>query len=314
MYCSNCYKEQLERFGTPEASKAEPKSGRAVSWLKKPVSLRKTKGEGEAVAKPRRDSKGAGSKVTGSKGAGSKLTRPFSWTGAKVSAAAVAVKQGFVRAGLATGRGFKQAGLELKDHFPLGLVDTERLEGDPPLTRDWLKLVGIVIGGAVVWTLLVALTHVRNPGFSIGVAALVSWVVVWVMGKEFGVKVGVVTAGLVLVSLAFGELAVQLFYRAGFLIKKLDLVSVGNQQVKANLAFYRSFAFRLILYRMLPAAVLAFLIGWWPLKARPFWVGFEGRSHSARKMPPFKKRAEIKRPGAAAKAGVAGAGKERGAE
>jgi hypothetical protein len=48
---------------------------------------------------------------------------------------------------------------------------------------------------------------------------------------------------------------------------------------------------------MLPAAVLACLIGWWPLKSRPSWVGFEGRSHQARKLPPFKKRAEVKRPG-----------------
>ena len=298
LYCPNCYQEQLERLGGRKAKKEERKP---------------------AKARAPRDKPGRASRLAGIQ---AKILAPFTWVGKKVSAGAAATRKAFVRAGqgtksgiiaavLATGRGFKFAAFEAKDRFPVGLTDRELLEGDPPLAKEWLKLLGIVVAGALVWTLLVAVTHVRAPAISICVAALVAWASVWVMGKRFGLAVGVVTAGLVLVCLSFGELAVQFLYRGGILIKKLDLQFVGDKQAKADLAFYRSFAFKLVLYRMLPAAVVAFLIGWWPLKLRPSWVGFEGRIERGRKLPPFKKRSEVRRPGAAGKASVAGVRKRQ---
>lgn len=295
LYCSNCYQEQLERLSGKKEKKEEGKP---------PVTRR---------AKPVPTGEPGGVKA--------KILAPFALVGRKVSAGASATGRAFVKAGrwikggmtaavVATGRGLRSAAFEAKDRFPVGLTDAERLEGEPPLVREWYKLLGIVIAGTLVWTILVALTHVRNPGFSVGVAAIVAWAAVWVMGKQFGPAVGVVTAGLVLVCLAFGELAVQLLYRGGILIKKLDLQSIDLKS-KTNLAFYRSFTFRLVLYRMLPAAVVAFLIGWWPLKLRPSWVGFEGRIERGRKLPPFKKRSEVRRPGAAGKASVAGVRKKQ---
>lgn len=287
LYCSNCYQEQLERLSGKKEKKEESK----------PKASRR--------AKPAATGQPAGFAA--------KAAAPFKLVGRKVSAGTNATGKAFVRVGrgikagaiavvVATGKGLQSTAFWANDHFPFGLTDAERLEGEPPLVRDWYKLLGIVLGGTIVWTILVALTHVRNPGFSIGIAAIVAWAAVWVMGKRFGPAVGVVTVGLVLVSLAFGELAVQLLYRGGIIIKKLDLQTIDLKS-KTNTAFYSSFTFRLALYRMLPAAVVAFFIGWWPLKLRPSWVGFESHSVRARTLPPFKRRSEVKRPGAATKTG-----------
>ena len=316
-YCPNCYREQVARL----SGGGERQEDIAAAKKKRLKPMRRAGKKEPAGMK----ATGARPKAERSRVAGiaAGALNPFTWTGRKVAAGAGATRRATVRSGqvvkkgagdatLATGRGVKDTALEVKDRFPIGLAPTEVLEGDPPLTTAWPKLVGIVLGGALLWTILVAIFRVREPAFSICVGILVAGAAVWAMGTKFGAKVGIVTVGLVLVSLAFGELAVMLLYRAHFLITKLDLVGVDSKKTLSDIAFYRSFAFKLALYRLLPAAAVAFLIGLWPLKKRLSWVGFEGRSRRARRLPPFRKRAEVNRPGAAGgQAGASAAGRKK---
>ena len=165
----------------------------------------------------------------------------------------------------------------VRDHFPVGLAPRTLLEGDPPLGATWRKLLAFVLGGALFWVLVVAISRTRNPGFSVCVSIIVAAGVVWAMGSKYGIKVAIIAAGLALVSLIFSELAVQFLYRAGFIIKKLDLQITGLYQLGRPSAFFKAFAFKLIVYRLVPGVIVAFLIGWWPMKERLTWVGFKSR-------------------------------------
>ena len=268
-YCPVCYKEQLERLsGTEE--KPEP--------AKKKVARRRKREKPERSLRQKllvpvdwiEDTTGA---------FGKKIAATGKWVGA------LPVRFGkFVaRVAIVTTKGVRR-------HFPVGLAPRELLEGDPPFRATWSRLLAFVLGGSVLWIIGVASAKTRNPAFSIGVSITVAAGVVWAFGSKYGIKVAIIATGLALLSLMLAELSVQLLYRAGFIIKRLDLQRTGLISLNKPSMFYRAFAFKLVVYRLVPGAVIAFLIGWWPLRARLSWVGFKGRKVGAVRMSSVKAR------------------------
>ena len=139
----------------------------------------------------------------------------------------------------------------------------------PPLARAWYKLLPVVLGGAAAWTIIVAKTHRRVGLHTWIIAAIVAVCVVWSLGLRFDLPTAVVTVMLTLLSLAIGEVLVHLLYTSK-VIKTLD---VGGPDVAS--AYYRSFLHKVLVNRMLPSALIAFLIGLWPLPKRIGWRGFK---------------------------------------
>jgi len=274
-YCPVCYREQLERLAGKEEKPAA--AGKAAAKGSKGVRAKIRGRKADAAAaeiiaeKPKRSLR-------------QKLLVPVDWiedtalaAGRKIASAGKYIGRLPVRAGKFIARTGGATAQGARDHFPVGLASRELLEGDPPFRAAWVKLLAFVLGGAFLWVVAVALAQTRNPGISLCVSAIVAAGVVWAMGSKYGIKVAIIAAGLALVSLMFAELTVQLMYRAGFIIKKLDLQLTGLYQLGRPSAFYRAFAFKLIVYRLAPGAIVAFLIGWWPLKMRLTWVGFKSR-------------------------------------
>jgi len=161
-----------------------------------------------------------------------------------------------------------------RDHFPLTLVATGRLEDAPPVASSWYKLLAIVVAGCGLWTVAVALSHERNPAYSIVVALMVAVAVVWAMGTRFSVAVGIITAMAAVLSLVTGEILVQLLYKHD-VIKTLDVTRIALRNPEGVRTVYRNFYYTLFVYRMLPSVLVAFFIGWWPLPRRLSWKGFK---------------------------------------
>ncbi len=229
-----------------------------------------------------------------------KILVPVDW----IEDTAVAAARKIASAGKYTGRLPVRAGKYIartagataqraRDHFPIGLASRELLEGDPPFLAAWGKLLAFVLGGAILWVVVVALAQTRNPGISLCVAVVVAAGVVWALGSKYGITVAIIAAGLALVSLMFAEFTVQLLYRARF-IHKLDLQPAGLYSLNRPSSFYRAFAFKLIVSRLLPGVIIAFLIGWWPMKERLMWVGFKSRVPRAIRAARAKERREEK--------------------
>ena len=156
-----------------------------------------------------------------------------------------------------------------REHFPLAIVDTRRGEGMPPLASAWYKLLPVVLGGAAAWTVIVAETHRRVGLHTWIIAAIVAVCVVWSLGPRFDLPTAVVTMMLTLLALAMGEVLVHLLYSSK-VIKTLDL---GIPQSAS--AYYRDFLYKVLVHRMLLSALIAFLIGLWPLPKRIGWRGFK---------------------------------------
>jgi hypothetical protein len=170
-------------------------------------------------------------------------------------------------------RAWSYVAASARKHFPLVLAEKEKYEGEPLLRECWYKLVAIVISGAAIWTLIACLTHQRRPWVSIVVALLVAAGTVWSLGTRFGWIVGLFAMALALLSLAIGELAVQALFRYG-VIKSLDLTAVSLSRAKSKAGIYSRFYYNALVLRLLPSAVVSFLIGWWPIKKRIGWRGF----------------------------------------
>lgn len=297
-YCPACYREQVEKLAgkTENAESVEPVPVAAESGQK---GLRKRLGRNKAEAKarePRQKSSAGGFKE--------KALAPFRWidrqvvaAGREIKAAALVVGRMPIRAALFIAWCARWLWREAKDRWPLSLAPRELLEGNPPLKESWPKLLGFVLGGVALWTLLVAFTGIRNPGYSIGVAIIVAGGVVWAMGSRYGPTTGIISAGLVLVCIVMSEFLVQVLFRAG-VIKKLDLQMTGLISLQRPSMYYSTFLYRLIAYRLLPSAIIAFMIGWWPLKRRIAWFGFEGRGLEplAPRVKTPKKPARVKTP------------------
>jgi len=161
----------------------------------------------------------------------------------------------------------------VKEHYPLIERGVEKYEGEPLLRECWYKLVAVVLSGAAIWTLVACLTHQRRPWVSVVVALLVAAGTAWSLGTRFGVMVGLFAMALALLSLATGEVIVQVLFRYG-VVKTLDLTAVSLLQLKSKGGIYGRFFYSTLVLRFLPSAVLAFLVGWWPISRRIGWRGF----------------------------------------
>lgn len=164
----------------------------------------------------------------------------------------------------------------LRFHFPLCLAETERIEGDLPVANSWYWLLLCTLTGTGMWLLATVLVKRRLAGVSIAIAFLIAVGIVLSLSLKFGLKVGFVAASLVVVSLLLGEIVVQQLYRAN-IIKLLDLTKFPASMSNSMTYVYRNYFYYLIVLRLLPPMVIAFLIGWWPLSRRPAWRGFDLR-------------------------------------
>lgn len=273
-YCPACYEAQLERLSGDSKPAAGERAGVRPRRARRKKAPQEVAAAAPTVAKEKKRRKGLVEWLR------SPVDVANTWVGAlgrRLEAAGAWIGALPGRFAKWVSKQARALALFVKKHFPVGLAAREALEGEPPFGSLWPKLVGFVFGGAFIWATCVAIARFRNPGFSIGVAIIVAGLVVWGMGVKFGIKVAIVSTGVALVSLAIGELAVQLLYRAQVIITRLDLQKAGLVSLDNPWMYYRTYAFRLIVYRMLPSAVVAFMIGWWPLSRRLSWVGFAAR-------------------------------------
>ena len=169
--------------------------------------------------------------------------------------------------------------------FPITLTEKQRMEEIPPLRETWYKFLILTLGGAVILIALAWLTHQRNPLSSLFVAVLVAVAVVWTFGWKNDIRVAVVALTLALAALLIGEVGLLLLFRIS-VIKKLDLMPVSVYSLNRSGAYYGQFMFKVIVWRLLPEAVLAFLIGLWPLPKRFSWKGF-AKKEAAEPEPPL---------------------------
>jgi hypothetical protein len=161
-----------------------------------------------------------------------------------------------------------------KGRFPVTLVKKQEL-GTPPLFKAiWYKFAIIFGSGVTVWVIVTALAKQRNPLISLAVAIGVVVAVVCVLGVTFDITVAIFAVMLVLTTLISGELMVQVLIRLG-VIAKLDTGNISLYVLKHPGNFYSTYFFKLIVWRMLPGVIVAFLIGLWPLPKRLSWKGFE---------------------------------------
>jgi hypothetical protein len=157
--------------------------------------------------------------------------------------------------------------------FPVRLAQTEHLGETVPLAERWYWLLATAFGGMAVWAGATILLKRRLPWVSIGVALLVAIAVIVALGVKFGVRVGIIAASIAVLSMLIGEIVVQQLHRASA-IKLLDLARYPQSMFGHPVYFYRNYFYFLIVHRLLPAAVVAFLVGWWPLPRRFWWKGF----------------------------------------
>lgn len=164
------------------------------------------------------------------------------------------------------------------ENFPFELKKREQLLGMPPLAKSWHKLLAFVLAGSIAWAGLVAFSHRRSPWFSIVVAIIVAVGIVYSLGARFGLSVAACTSSLAVLSLVMGELIVQLLY-VSHVIPRLDVTPLYSVvSVEKPEIFYRVFFNNLLVWRIIPSAVIAFFIGWWPIKRRPGWRGLTDKT------------------------------------
>ena len=160
-----------------------------------------------------------------------------------------------------------------KGRFPITLVEKQELEVLPPLNRTWYKFAAFALSGTAIWIIVTALVHQRNPLTSIGVAIFVASGVVWTFGAKNDIRVAIITVLIVLTTLLMGELTVQILLRYG-VINKLDLTPITLYTLEHSEGFHGDFLYKIMVWRMFPSVVIAFLIGFWPAPKRLSWKGF----------------------------------------
>ncbi len=272
-YCPRCYDETLKDI----VLKKEPR-GSAVGRFFKSFGADRVKSTRGAERLERYRKVHEPEEKRGRVAGGKRTRRLIESLGARRDRARSATREWMKKASEAIpklpGVAYAYAARIAREHFPIILKDREGLEGMPPLGESWRKLALMVASGALLWTLLIIATRHRNPAISIGVALLVAAGVTWALGVRFGSSVGVVTMLLAILSLAAGELVILMLYRFE-VIKKLDTVIVTVTQLEKPRLFYGGYFYALLLYRFLPSAFVAFMVGWWPFPKRLSWRGFQ---------------------------------------
>lgn len=159
-----------------------------------------------------------------------------------------------------------------KERFPVALAG-ESQEELMPFARSWYRLLAVTLGGMGLWILMVAFTHRRLLAYSIITAVLVSAGVVFILGTMQDLGGAVLATALAVFAIVLGELLVQLLFRAG-IIGDLDILRVSPYYETTSAVFYKGYFYSLLIKRLLPAAAVAFVVGFWPLPKRLVWKGF----------------------------------------
>jgi hypothetical protein len=160
-----------------------------------------------------------------------------------------------------------------KGRFPVTLTKKQELDEIPPLRESWYKFLILTLGGATVWIVASALAHQRNPLTSLSVAVLVAVGVVWTFDERNDIKVAVIALLMALAALLMGEVGLLIIMRLG-IVKKMDLTPISVYALNHGNTVYTDFFFKVLVWRIFPSAVIAFLIGLWPLPQRLSWKGF----------------------------------------
>lgn len=204
-----------------------------------------------------------------------------SWV-AHVLASAKSLARGIVervcKAAVAAGRFMQEKTVALavaaRERFPVVLVETDVPE-DEPLYRDrWKRLVLITIGGAFLWVLSVFIIKERWILFGCLVGILVGIGFVWALDGMVTRDTGLLAAMATVLSLTIGELAVQLLYRLR-VMKDIGITERLMARTYSAWGFYFNFFWWFVICMLVPAGVLAFLLGAWPFSRRPYWKGIQ---------------------------------------
>jgi len=165
----------------------------------------------------------------------------------------------------------------LVSRFPIVLRDKEHFEGMPKLAESWKGLAITVASGTVLWALISAISHHRYWPVAVVIAGGVALSVGYVMGGRFDPPTALIGVCLALLALVVGDLLLQLLVYLK-IVNGLDMVKPTFYEMSKPSLYYKNYAFNLFVYRLLPSAAFAFLVGWWPLKKRLGWRGFSGET------------------------------------
>lgn len=140
---------------------------------------------------------------------------------------------------------------------------------DVSLREVWWKLIIWTLAGAVLWFALALLVHRRLTWVSLVAAVLVAVGVLISLEANYGMEAALLCMALSAMALMIGEGAIQVLINLGH-YKSLMPKYMPSQSISGT------FYYGLIVHRLLPAAAVAFLIGWWPLPKTFGWRGWRG--------------------------------------
>lgn len=157
--------------------------------------------------------------------------------------------------------------------FPLGLSEKETAEDYfPPLREKWKSLVLIILCGIAIWVFSVFLVRGRWAVWGAIVAVWISAAFVWSFDGFFSKATGLCAAAAAVVAILLGELVVQLLYRL-HILKNVGITEEVTARTASTMSFMVDYLGWFVIGILVPAAVIAFLIGVWPLPKRIYWRG-----------------------------------------
>ena len=140
---------------------------------------------------------------------------------------------------------------------------------DVSLREVWWKLIIWTLAGAALWFALALIVHGRLTWVSLVAAVLVAVGVLISLEANYGIEAALLCMALSAMALMIGEGAIQVLINLGH-YKSLMPKYMPSQSISGT------FYYGLIVHRLLPAAAVAFLIGWWPLPKTFGWRGWRG--------------------------------------
>ncbi len=164
---------------------------------------------------------------------------------------------------------------------PFALEAKEGVAEVPPFAETWLRLLGVALAGAVLWTVVVVIIHRRLAVVSVVVALLVAAGVVLVLGVGQDLPIAVLATAIAILALVLGEMLVQALYSAQ-VIKTLDIRG-ATTEFESRGVFFKRFFYDLLVLRLLPSAAAAFIVGFWPFPKTLAWKGFSFGKRSKKK-------------------------------
>ncbi|MBU4391868.1 MAG: hypothetical protein KJ907_01605 [Actinobacteria bacterium] len=161
-----------------------------------------------------------------------------------------------------------------RGRFPVVLVETDVPEDEPLYRERWGRLVLITVGGAALWVISVFVMKERWVlcGWLVGILVGIGFV--WALEGRVSRDTGLLAAMAAVLSITVGELVVQLLFRLRVL-KEIGITERLMARTYSAWGFYFNFFWWFVICLLLPAGLLAFLLGAWPFSRRPYWRGVQ---------------------------------------